>query len=351
MTELEESSSDGILLSEKDIHSALGDGLAIEYTRDSPLFRQQVSAFEDSFQNLPAYCKNVLSCLHDVDRAYSGLKESHIRLATALAGREGGFGRSLFTNAFPTLGDLSETLRMIADALLGINNVHEQLREAIKNDVAPLFEDLAREDLTIEKNLQRKMEKGFEEYEQKLGNALLNRDTKLTASQIEDISITRRDYELSRYDLVTRLNQIDAKKKVLLTQASCNIHIAYFQMQENIKKQLLVSGDTIRTLGEITIESGEMMEKKDALWKFVRAKLQGELMGAMPPPGAPPGALSPVQPRWHPGMPVYTATITTEVLSAGSRTATFEDMRHARDDGGKSSCLYSVYACYMLLVV
>ena len=102
-----------------------------------------------------------------------------------------------------------------------------------------------------------------------------------------------------------------------------------------IREQLANCADTIHQLGNTTIDSAEVLLKKDSLWKFVRAKLQGELMGAMPPPGAPPGALSPVQPRWHPGMPVYTATITTEVLSSGSRSATFEDMRHARDDGGK----------------
>lgn len=327
-----------ILLSEKEIHNCLGDGLAIEYTRDSPLFRQQVSAFEDSFQMLPDYCKNVVTCLAEVDKGYATLKEAHTKLATALAGREGGFSRSLFTNAFPTLGDLSETLRMVADALVGINSVHEQLRENLKNDVTPLFEELSREDLSAEKALGRKMEKEFENYEYKLGNALQSRESSSKAAQdqqTEDISQTRKEYELARYDLVSHLNQIDSKKKVMLTQAACNVHIAYSQMEEGVRQQLLASAETIENLAQTTIESGEVMIRKEALWSFIRAKLSGELMGAMPPPGAPPGALSPVQPRWHPGMPVYTANLSTEVMSAGSRSATFEDMRHARDDGGK----------------
>jgi hypothetical protein len=331
-----------ILLSEKEIHNCLGDGLAIEYTRDSPLFRQQVSAFEDSFQMLPDYCKNVVTCLAEVDRGYAVLKEAHTKLASALAGREGGFSRSLFTNAFPTLGDLSETLRMVADALVGINNVHEQLRENLKNDVTPLFEELSREDLSTEKALQRKMEKGFDDYEYKLGCALQSRDTKIAQEQTDDISNTRKEYELARYDLVSRLNQIDSKKKVMLTQAACNVHIAYSQMEDGVRQQLQASADTINNLANTTIESGELMVRKEALWSFVRAKLSGELMGAMPPPGAPPGALSPVQPRWHPGMPVYTANLSTEVMSAGSRSATFEDMRHARDDGGECCLCFAM---------
>lgn len=35
------------------------------------------------------------------------------------------------------------------------------------------------------------------------------------------------------------------------------------------------------------------------LWGRVRARLQGELIGAMPAPGAPPGSFSPIQPRRH----------------------------------------------------
>lgn len=35
------------------------------------------------------------------------------------------------------------------------------------------------------------------------------------------------------------------------------------------------------------------------LWRRVRARLKGELMGSMAAPGSPPGALAPVQPRPH----------------------------------------------------
>jgi hypothetical protein len=82
------------------------------------------------------------------------------------------------------------------------------------------------------------------------------------------------------------------------------------------------------------------------LWGRMRARLQGELLGAMPPPGAPPGALSPIQPRKHHGIPLYSVAITTEVLSINTRRATFDDTRHANDEGGQllsyhSPCLPS----------
>ena len=44
---------------------------------------------------------------------------------------------------------------------------------------------------------------------------------------------------------------------------------------------------------------------------------QAELQGALPPPGAPPGARAPINPRAS--CPVYAAELTTEVLSAASQ--------------------------------
>lgn len=46
-------------------------------------------------------------------------------------------------------------------------------------------------------------------------------------------------------------------------------------------------------------------------------RAQAELQGALPPPGAPPGARAPINPRAS--CPVYAAELTTEVLSAASQ--------------------------------
>jgi hypothetical protein len=82
-------------------------------------------------------------------------------------------------------------------------------------------------------------------------------------------------------------------------------------------------------------EAKAEVDSQEMLWGRMRARLQGELLGAMPPPGAPPGALSPIQPRRHHGIPLYSIAITTEVLSINTRRATFDDTRHANDEGGE----------------
>lgn len=74
-------------------------------------------------------------------------------------------------------------------------------------------------------------------------------------------------------------------------------------------------------------------ELHEELWDCVRSKLEGEVIGAAAPPGAPPGSLSPIQPRYHTGMSPFTTTLSVEVLSNETRSAAYEDVRHSRDDG------------------
>ena len=45
------------------------------------------------------------------------------------------------------------------------------------------------------------------------------------------------------------------------------------------------------------------------------------------------------------GMPVYSSTLTTEVLANTTRKATFNDVRHATDEGGKKSGVQTSVGC------
>lgn len=188
-----------------------------------------------------------------------------------------------------------------------------------------------------------------DEYEAKLSSALLTRD-KLSPNAVNDLQQTRSRYEMARFDLVDSLNRLDGKKKIALTQASCCLYDTYIKCNELLLKQQSNAIESINRTQHDAVEAATTMTRNASLWQFVRARLEGELAGAMPPPGAPPGALSPVQPRWHPGMPVYTANITTEILSFGSRHATFEDLRHARDDGGKLLLMMMMTIVMMMMV-
>ena len=62
-----------MLLSDSQIKDELGNEVAIEYTRDSPFFRQQLVAFETSFKGVRSYANNVMSALKGVDQALLGI--------------------------------------------------------------------------------------------------------------------------------------------------------------------------------------------------------------------------------------------------------------------------------------
>lgn len=45
------------MMSDSDIADKLGDNIALEYVRDSPLFRQQLHAFEESGSGIAGYAR------------------------------------------------------------------------------------------------------------------------------------------------------------------------------------------------------------------------------------------------------------------------------------------------------
>jgi hypothetical protein len=51
-------------LSDGTVSDRLGENIALEYVRDSPLFRQQLSAFEDSSIGLSEYIEGSVTFPH-----------------------------------------------------------------------------------------------------------------------------------------------------------------------------------------------------------------------------------------------------------------------------------------------
>jgi len=90
------------------------------------------------------------------------------------------------------------------------------------------------------------------------------------------------------------------------------------------------------------LKARKEFETEQRLWQNVRMRLEAELSGALPPPGAPPGALAPVSPRGLTACPPYLTTLATEVLTLETQKASHRDTRHARDEGVlKQGYLYS----------
>ena len=55
------------MMTESEMKDELGAEVAIEYTRDSPFFRQQLLAFEATFTGVGTYAQGVMDALAGVD--------------------------------------------------------------------------------------------------------------------------------------------------------------------------------------------------------------------------------------------------------------------------------------------
>lgn len=319
-------------LEDSEVCDTLGENIVLEYVRESPLFWQQYNAYEDTLSGLSQYTTSVKSALNEYDTALSNLQAAQSKLATKLLGREGGFGRCLFTKAFPSLGDLTITLHEVCEALCLQNENIDQFRTMLKDRVESYFDKISNYDLNEIKQSKKKVEKLYESLELKVGGALVNRNppSDLVVTEISDL---RKECEMGRFDLVVRLNKQECRKKLYMTQAALELLHCIKDFHRTGIAAIEEKEQGIKSIEEFIPDSVDMLSSHDILWERVRARLQGELIGAMAAPGSPPGALSPICPRPHHGIPPYSINISTEVLSNNTRVATYSDVRHARDEG------------------
>jgi len=320
------------MMSDSDIADRLGDNIALEYVRDSPLFRQQLHAFEESGSGIAGYARGVQAALKEYESAIVVLQAAQTKMADALLGKTGNYKRCLFTNAFPHLGTLTNTLHEVSNSFHELNGHFEDLKVNLSESVGDLMTQLVASDPLDGKTTKRKMEKSADAFESKLIGSLSNRKP-LSSSEVSELCDLRMESELARYDLVEKLNICNCSKKWLLSKTAASIVDIFKTFSRN--SEHLFNQKTLILNPIITVleEKPDTMREQQQLWERVRARLKGELMGSMAAPGSPPGALAPVQPRPHQGMPPYSSVLSTEVLSNHTRHATFNDVRHATDEG------------------
>ena len=340
-------------LSAEKVYERLEPSVSLEFVRDSPMFRQQLGAFQDSFQGVDIFSKTVQNALNDVNEAVLSLSKSQRVLAYALQGRdkngnriEGLNSRCLFSNALPELGDMTTILHDTSKELQASADEQKPFEEYFNNEIKNILQELSsldssssssssgsNSDITNDTALKlKKIEELCTDYESQLSNSLKSRAS-LSPQLQEQLLFIRKKYELARFDLVRSLNVQDSKKKLLLARLISGIH-------DSMHGYLKGSNDALTSTRKTVVSMNGKMEKMtgrvqeiEGLWTTLRARVEGELSGAMPPPGAPAGAMSPVQPRQHHGMPTYTLPIHTEVLRMNTRLASHDERRHAQDDG------------------
>ena len=342
-----------MLLSNSEISSLLGrGGVALEYTNDSPMFRQQLLALEDTYTGFPSYCKQLSAALDEYNRVAILFANANDRLAECILGNN--YSRSLFTNSLPSLGDLNELLRSTADLFIKVSSNNEKMVNNIKQNVMAIINELAKGDELLDiRKMKKELDGKYNDYEIELDYALSKKKKKKAASST---SVDRKDskiiqirsnYELHRFDLVTKMNSLDFHKKLNLTHVMLNLQSYHVDNHAAVDQLVELNKAMYEKRKEELPNAIDIIERNMNLYSGLRTRLQGELVGQLAPPGSPPGAVSPVQSRirhgTHLGMPLYSIALTTEIRTPGTRSATYEDVRHALTDDGiyKQGYLFS----------
>ena len=155
--------------------------------------------------------------MKEYESAISVVQSAQSKLGDALLGKTGNYKRCLFTNAFPHLGTLSNTLHEVSTSLNNMNEHLETLKESMNDNVGDLMRELIDNDPLDGKTMKKKMEKSAEAFEAKLMSSLSNRKP-LNSSEVTELCDLRMESELARFDLVEKLNVSNCSKKWLLSK-------------------------------------------------------------------------------------------------------------------------------------
>lgn len=126
---------------------------------------------------------------------------------------------------------------------------------------------------------------------------------------------------------------IRSRKKLLLSELAVDTRAALLGLHSSSAAVFTGQDSHLDTVAGALPSARQALEGEEDFFESVRFRLEGELCGSAPPPRAPSGALSPVQPRRHAGMSMYTTPIFTEVLRSSTQKASYEERRHAHDEG------------------
>ncbi|KAG6554529.1 hypothetical protein Mapa_003908 [Marchantia paleacea] len=205
---------------------------------DSPMFRKQILALEETAEALRERCQKfhkgcrkyteVLGEAYDGDIAFANALESFGGgLDDPMAIAVGGPVMTKFTIALREIGTYKEILR---------SQVEQTLEERLTHFVSLDLQDV--------KELRKRFEKSSLHYDQVRVKFLnLKRDAKLDVviEAEEDLRIARSSFEQARFNLVSALSNLEAKKKFEFLEAvsECmDAHLRYFKQGYELLHQM-----------------------------------------------------------------------------------------------------------------
>lgn len=186
--------------------------------------------------------------------------------------------RSLFTNAYPELGPLSTHLQALSLVLKHTHNLQRKMLMEMEKGVQRTILSFLELDVLDADKMKGEVWQLGSDYEGLLIKTLDSQES-LEGPYSHELYEARKQFELSRFDMVQYLNQIDGKKKLRLVSGVNRIQGAY----HNYFKEGATLWETAMPVAEkrgadlVAAEKNSLIDTN--LWKSVRSRLEAELQG------------------------------------------------------------------------
>ncbi|KAF7840229.1 ADP-ribosylation factor GTPase-activating protein AGD1-like isoform X1 [Senna tora] len=210
--------------------------MQIESLDDSPMFRQQLQGLEENAESLRSRCwKFYKGCRKE------GLGENYdgdIAFANALETFGGGPSDPLFN----VLG--GSVMTKFTVALREISTYKELLRQQVEHMLNDRLHHFLSVDINDAKESRKRFDKASIQYDQARDKFLsLRKSAKLDTVAVveEELHNARDSFEEARFNLVSALNHIEAKKRFEFMEAVPGImdaHLRYFQQGYQLLQQM-----------------------------------------------------------------------------------------------------------------
>lgn len=212
------------------------------------------------------------------------------------------YSRSIFTNAHPELGPLSDHVQALVGILRQVNDLQRTLMERVEMGIKDTLLAFAEKELKDMDKLRKEVWRLGDSYEALLLKTLESSENFIPSPSnskgggnkhnnksggggsggnnlTRQLTHVRSQFELSRFDMVSYLNCIDGQKKVRVVDGVNRLMMAYVDFFARGQAFCQPEATFVRARNAALALAGDNFAKDVESWKLIRSRLGAELQG------------------------------------------------------------------------
>ncbi|CAN0046347.1 unnamed protein product [Pylaiella littoralis] len=252
--------------------------LAMAFDEDSPAFRRKVETLDNNVEGLRGHLQQLVA----VARKYCGTGfafcEHGREMAAILMNPR---GESWFTR----LGALAPALESLGRVLEDIHGFQEETLLRPLEDTFYPVEDFVKGEVKKIRKMKQEMRRACEDHEHSMARFLQlkrNAEESITQAKAAEAAVSKKRFEMARFDLVHHLSQLEIRKKHEVVGRTCRALYAFLEL---FRQRDDLVGSTEQHLVELEFalkRSREDLKQQDGVWVAKREQLEASLNKAIP---------------------------------------------------------------------